>query len=142
VFTRLVRAQTRLWNSVDARVREEHGVPLTQLTALQVIASTESCRVGDLVGILHITVGGASKVVDRLEAAGLVTRATNERDRRSRVLQPTTRSRALLAAVALDIDDVLETELVARLSSSDLAALDRILGHLVASADPQTGEPS
>ena len=68
-FTRLVRVQTDLWNAVDARVRADHSVPLTDLTALQVVAATATCRVHDLVTTLHITVGGASKVVDRLVAA-------------------------------------------------------------------------
>ena len=139
-FGRLVRAQTRLWNAVDARVRAEHGVPLTQVTALQVIAGTEACKVGDLVGTLHITVGGASKVVDRLVAGGLVARVANQRDRRSPVLVPTAGGRNLLEAAAPVIDDVLGHELVARVSDADLSSLDRILAHLVASAEPQTGE--
>jgi DNA-binding MarR family transcriptional regulator len=138
-FGRLVRAQTRLWNAVDARVRAEHGVPLTQVTALQVIAGTEACKVGDLVGTLHITVGGASKVVDRLVAAGHVGRVANDRDRRSPVLVPTASGRHLLEAAGPVIDDVLGHELVARLSDSDLSSLNRILGHLVAPAERQTG---
>ncbi|MFK5583584.1 MarR family winged helix-turn-helix transcriptional regulator [Serinicoccus sp. LYQ131] len=139
-FSRLVRAQTRLWNAVDARVRHRHGVPLTQLTALRVIASTESCRVSDLVSALHITVGGASKVVDRLEAAGLVARVTNERDGRSPVLVSTMQGRGLLDAATPVIEEVLGAELVARLSEADLSSLNRILGHLVGSADSRTGE--
>jgi DNA-binding MarR family transcriptional regulator len=141
-FSRLVRAQTRLWNAVDARVRAEHGVPLTQLTTLQVIATTAACKVGDLVDALHITVGGASKVVDRLVAAGLVTRVANHRDRRSPVLVPTTSGRALLEAAAPAIDDALRVELIARLSAEDLASLNRILGHFVAPAEPRPGEAS
>lgn len=129
-FSRLVRAQTRLWNAVDARVRAEHGVPLTQLTALRLVARTEGCRVGDLVETLHITVGGASKVVDRLVAAGLVTREANERDRRSPVLVPTAGGRALLEASGPAVDEVLRDELAARLSDADIASLHRIAGEL------------
>lgn len=142
VFGRLVRAQTRLWNAVDARVRSEHGLPLTQFTALQVIASTEACKVGDLVGTLHITVGGASKVVDRLVAAGLVARVANDHDRRSPVLTPTDSGRTLLRAAAPAVDDVLGRELVARLSDTDLSSLDRILRRLVDSAMTQPGGAS
>jgi DNA-binding MarR family transcriptional regulator len=130
-FARLVRSQTRLWNAVDARVRAAHEVPLTQVTVLQVIAGTEACKVGDLVETLHITVGGASKVVDRLVAAGLVTREPNDRDRRSPLLVPTRSGHALLEAAALTIDEVVGEELVARLSTEDLDSLHRILGELV-----------
>lgn len=139
-FARLVRVQTRLWNAVDARIRAEHGVPLTQVTALQVIATTESCKVGDLVGTLHITVGGASKVVDRLVAAGLAARVPNERDRRSPALNPTASGRTLLEAVAPVIGEVLGREMVARLPDTDLSSLNRILGHLVAPSETRPGE--
>jgi DNA-binding MarR family transcriptional regulator len=131
-FSRLVRTQTRLWNAVDARVRAEHGVPLTQVVALRTVATTEACRVGDLVDTLHITVGGASKVVDRLVAAGLVSRMANERDRRSPVLAATASGQVLLEAAAPTIDDVLHDEFAAHVSAEDLATLDRILGQLVA----------
>ena len=131
-FSRLVRTQTRLWNAVDARVRAEQGVPLTQVMALRTIATSEACRVGDLVDTLHITVGGASKVVDRLVAAGLVSRNANKRDRRSPVLTASVSGQTLLAASAATIDDVLHDELAAHMSAEDLATLDRILGQLVA----------
>jgi len=138
-FSRLVRTQTRLWNAVDARVRVDHGVPLTQLTALQVVAATESCRVRDLVDTLHITVGGASKVVDRLASAGFVTRVVNDRDRRSPVLMSTRSGRVLLEVSAPTIDAVLRDELVGRLPAEDLITLNRILGQLAGPAEPSTG---
>jgi DNA-binding MarR family transcriptional regulator len=131
-FSGLVRTQTRLWNAVDARVRAEHDVPLTQVMALRTIATTEACRVGDLVDTLHITVGGASKVVDRLVAAGLVSRVANERDRRSPVLTASASGQLLLGAATPTIDAVLRDELAAHVSAEDLATLDRILGQLVA----------
>lgn len=131
-FSRLVRTQTRLWSAVDARVRAEHGVPLTQVMALRTVATTEACSVGELVDTLHITIGGASKVVDRLVAAGLVSRTANQRDRRSPILEPTASGRLLLVAATPTIDDVLRDELAAHITVEDLATLDRILGQLVA----------
>jgi DNA-binding MarR family transcriptional regulator len=140
-FSDLVRAQTRLWNAVDARVRDEHGVPLTQLTALRVVDATESCRVRDLVDTLHITVGGASKVVDRLVAAGWAARSVNDSDRRSPLLVCTSSGEALLEASTPTIDAVLHDELVTTLSAEDLLTLHRILGRLAdAPADPGTGD--
>lgn len=139
-FARLVRAQTRLWNAVDDQVRARHSLPLTQLTALQVIALTDGCKVGDLVGTLHITVGGASKMVNRLVAGGFVTRVPNERDRRSPALVPTDQGRDLLRSAAPTYDEVLGAELVSRMSDVDLDHLDRILGQLVGPVEPHTGE--
>jgi len=138
-FSRLVRTQTRLWNAVDARVRAEHDVPLTQVTALRVVATTEACRVSDLIDTLHITVGGASKVVDRLVTAGLVSRIANERDRRSPGLVATASGQVLLEAAALTIDDVLRDELTAHVSAEDLVTLDRILGQVMVPPASRTG---
>jgi DNA-binding MarR family transcriptional regulator len=126
-FARLVRVQTRLWNDVDVRVRTQHGVQLTDLTALEVVADIPGCRVQDLVHTLHITVGGASKVVDRLVAAGYLVRTANPIDRRSSVLCVTPPGMDLLEFVKPDIDEVLRERLALVLSQDDLAGLDRAL---------------
>ena len=134
VFTRLVRVQTRLWNDVDARVRSEHGVPLTDLTTLQVVAETPGCRVQEIVTTLHITVGGASKVVDRLVASGLVVRAGNPDDRRSSIVTTTQTGLALLKRTGPDVEDVLAKRLAPPLTPADLDVLDQILRTLQVSS--------
>jgi DNA-binding MarR family transcriptional regulator len=57
-------------------------------------------RVGDLARELRITVGGTSKLVDRIERAGLIAREPDPDDRRaSRVALTTAGKRKLTAAV-------------------------------------------
>jgi DNA-binding MarR family transcriptional regulator len=137
-FTRLVRVQTRLWNEVDARLQAEHGVQLTDVTPLEVVADTPGCRVQDIVETLHITVGGASKVVDRLVASGYVVRTANPGDRRSSVLSVTRPGRLLLSEVKPDLDQVLGQHLARVLSRADLAAMDRALATIQRSlSDPE-----
>ena len=126
-FARLVRVQTKLWNDVDARLRTQYGVPLADLTTLEVVSDTPGCRVQDLVETLHITVGGASKVVDRLVAAGHVVRSANPDDRRSSVLSVTAPGMQLLDEARPDIDEILEMRLSRPLSRAGLAGLDRSL---------------
>ncbi|MCD4527221.1 MarR family winged helix-turn-helix transcriptional regulator [Nocardioides sp. cx-173] len=126
-FTRLVRVQTQLWNGVDQRVRRRHGVALTHVTVLQVVAETDGCRVQDIVSALHISVGGASKAVDRLVAAGHVVRTVDPQDRRSSLLEVTAAGRRLLGDVVPDLGAELGRRLGARLPAADLAELDRIL---------------
>lgn len=126
-FSRLVRVQTALWQAVDVRLRERHSVTLAHVTALQVVGETPGCRVQDIVTTLHITVGGASKVVDRLVGAGHVERAANPTDRRSSVLTVTASGRDLLGRVAPDVDAVLADRLQAVLTGDELASLDRTL---------------
>ena len=65
---------------------------------MQVVAATEGCRVLDIARALSVTVGGASKVVDKVEAAGLCRRNPNPTDARSNLIQLTEPGVVLLAA--------------------------------------------
>src|SRR6478609_9323182 len=72
LFADLVRLEIELWDAVEARLRAELGVGLAAAQTLAVVATVQDCRVHDIVRGLSITVGGASKTVDRLERDGLV----------------------------------------------------------------------
>lgn len=97
LFDDLVRAETRLYNAIDARLREQHGLSLGQFELLQIINRRAECRVLDIVREVAITVGAASKAVDRLEAAGWCRRRVDEHDRRSSLLSVTPAGARLLA---------------------------------------------
>jgi len=86
MFTDLVRFQIVAWNTIDARLRAAHDLTLGAFEVLRVIETTDSCRVNDIAEQMVITVGGASKIVDRLETAGLVKRSANPGDRRSSIV--------------------------------------------------------
>ena len=98
LFGDLVRLETELWNRVEAQVQQAHGVPLAWLEVTQVVAATTDCRVLDIARALSITVGGASKVVDRLEAGGLCRRQPNPTDGRSSFISLTASGESLLEA--------------------------------------------
>jgi DNA-binding MarR family transcriptional regulator len=86
LFADLVRLEIELWDAVEARLRAELDVGLATAQTLAVVAAVEDCRVHDIVRGLSITVGGASKTVDRLERDGLVLRRPHRSDRRSSVI--------------------------------------------------------
>ena len=68
---------------------------------MQVIARHGSCRVHDIADELSMTVGGTSKLVDRIEASGYCKRSPNPGDRRSSVIElHRRRKRAVLAEAA------------------------------------------
>lgn len=96
IFTELVRFQIEAWNAVDAALKREHDLQLSYFEILRVIAATENCRVNDIAEIMVITVGGASKIVDRLESAGLVERSANPDDRRSSIVEVAASGTAVL----------------------------------------------
>ena len=110
LFADLVRLEIELWNAVEARLRAELGVGLGAAQTLAVVAAVPDCRVHDIVRGLSITVGGASKTVDRLGRDGLVARLPHPSDRRSSVIA-LTRAGASMHAKA---QQLIETELEAR----------------------------
>jgi DNA-binding MarR family transcriptional regulator len=71
----------------------------------------------------------ATRVLDRLEDAGLVERTPDPDDRRSSLVSSTPEGRALLAAVR-DRKDLYLAQRLDRLSPEDLAAVERAAGIL------------
>jgi DNA-binding MarR family transcriptional regulator len=89
VFDDLVRLETELWNSVDARLRKESGIPLGTFNVMLVVQSTAGCRVNDIAEQLAITVGGVSQAVDRIVEKGLLKRKQDSSDGRSSIVSLT-----------------------------------------------------
>ncbi|PRY36751.1 DNA-binding MarR family transcriptional regulator [Umezawaea tangerina] len=123
VFDDLVRFETVLWNTVDARLRRDHDFTLGGLNVLMVVDATAGCRVHDIARALAITVGGTSQAVDRLEKADLLARRPNPEDRRSSIVELTPTGRTILDAARATFDDELERHLRAPLSADTLAQL-------------------
>jgi DNA-binding MarR family transcriptional regulator len=98
----LIRLEIILWERVDACLRERHGLPLSFFESLYFLSRAPEgrLRIGDLAGALRVTVGGTSKLVDRIGAAGLIARAPDPDDRRAaRVTLTPEGERKLEAAV-------------------------------------------
>jgi DNA-binding MarR family transcriptional regulator len=143
VFDDLVRFETILWNTIDARMQRECGVSLSNLNAMLVIESTPSCRVNDIARAVAITVGGASQAVDRLEAANLCARRPNPHDRRSSVVELTPTGQELVTSAGAVFDQELEAALrvpLAERSLSQLAAALATVRGTASLADQSRGK--
>jgi DNA-binding MarR family transcriptional regulator len=130
VFSDLVRLETELWNEIDARLRSRHGLTMAAYDAQRVIAETPGCRVVDIATALAISIGGTSKLVDRLVEAGQAGRRANPDDRRSSVVELTSRGRALLEEGRGTVEAALGELLVAPLSAAEVSALGELLTRL------------
>ncbi|MDN0198173.1 MarR family transcriptional regulator [Streptomyces sp. S.PNR 29] len=113
VFHDLVQLEIELWNAVDARLRAECDLQLTWFEVMQLLARRSACRIQDVAEEFGITVGGTSKVVDRIEAAGYCRRRANPNDRRSSLIELTPEGRRLVDRAM----EVFEAELVTRIGS-------------------------
>jgi MarR family transcriptional regulator, organic hydroperoxide resistance regulator len=130
LFRDLVRLETDLWNRVDARVHREHGLPLAWLEVMQVISATPGCRVLDVAEALLITVGGASKVVDKVQAGGWCRRLPNPNDGRSSLIELTESGDHVLAAGNVTFEEALDAYLGAAAPTGELTRLSDTLGRL------------
>jgi DNA-binding MarR family transcriptional regulator len=120
LFNDLIRLETELWDLADSRLRREHDLALSWFEPMQVIDRTPGCRVVDIAAALSITIGGTSKLVDRIEAAGWCERSPNSDDGRSSVIRLTRSGRRLLTAANRTFDDELGLRLGTALSSTEL----------------------
>jgi DNA-binding MarR family transcriptional regulator len=130
LYNELVRFETELWDAIDARLRAECDLALGRFEVMRVIAYHGQCRVQDIADELAITIGGTSKIIDRLEASGYCGRRPNPDDQRSSLIALTPAGQHIFAQAT----DVFETELARRfgavLSARSLAQLRTILAKL------------
>jgi DNA-binding MarR family transcriptional regulator len=123
VLGELVRLEVESWNAVDARLRAKHGLPLSRIEPMRVIASTVNCRVYDIAGNLSLTTGGTSKLVDAIEAAGHCRRRPNPDDRRSSIIELTPAGKRLLDKAVKPVEDELEKRIGSVLSDRSIEQL-------------------
>ena len=145
LFSDLIRLETELWDAVDARLRRDHDLALTWFEPMQVIERTPSCRVVDIAKALSITVGGASKLVDRIENAGLCQRSSHPDDGRSSTIRLTRAGRRLLSAALRTFTDAVGGLLGERLPTSDLqrfaATIHKLRTHIQEERSRASREP-
>jgi MarR family transcriptional regulator, multiple antibiotic resistance protein MarR len=85
-FADLVRCETRLYNDLNDRLRERHGIVTSQFEFLRYLRDHPGSRVADVAAEFAIGIGATSKGADRLEKRGWIARQPNPSDRRSSLL--------------------------------------------------------
>jgi DNA-binding MarR family transcriptional regulator len=113
------------------RMRQQAGGDLspTQGAALNTIACHGPLTPSELAAREKIQRPTATRVLTRLEGAGLIARTADPADRRSSLVSTTESGTELLASVR-DRKDAYLAQRLDRLSPEDLAALDRAAGIL------------
>jgi DNA-binding MarR family transcriptional regulator len=138
VIGRLHRLADRLRDELVA-VYREHGLgegDFDVLASLRRTGEPFELPAGELARHTMVTTGAMTKRVDRLVAAGLVTRRPDASDGRGRRIALTPRGRDLIDAAFTD-HMANEQRLVALLPDADRAALARILKGWLARLDDE-----
>ena len=132
----LVRLEIVLWNHIHASLQEKHDLSLAFFEVLYAIGQTEggSLRVGDIARALTITVGAASKLVDRIVAAGLVRRELDSEDRRASRLALTAAGKRGLEAASVTYASALSARLDKTLTQSEQRILHDLVMRLLAAS--------
>ena len=133
LFTALIHKEMGAWNAVESALSEAgNALTLGRFLVLRTVRDTPACRIQEVAASRGITLGAASRLVDRLHRDGLVHRTPCEHDRRAIILTVTEEGLAHLEKACM----IVETEqerLFAPLSAAQREELTRALS-LIAEA--------
>jgi DNA-binding MarR family transcriptional regulator len=137
----LIRLEIALWDRVDTRLRESHDLPLAFFEPLLLISRAPGgrMRVGDLARALRITVGGTSKLVDRIERAGLIAREPDPEDRRASRVSLTTAGKRKLTVAVKSYEAEVSSILEGALASQEQQRMRDYVSRLLTSIDQGGG---
>ncbi|MFF7951672.1 MarR family winged helix-turn-helix transcriptional regulator [Streptomyces griseorubiginosus] len=134
-FADLVRVETRLYNALNDRLRERHGIVTSQYEFLRYLREHPGSRVADLAAEFAVGIGATSKGVDRLERQGWVARQPNPADRRSSLLVLTEAGEHLADAAELTFTERVTELIEGTLGSSRTATGAQLLSLLRATLE-------
>ena len=90
LFTALIHTEMHAWNAVESALSEAGNVlTLGRFLVLRTVHDTPACRIQEVAASQGITLGAASRLVDRLHRDGLLHRTPCEHDRRATILTVT-----------------------------------------------------
>ena len=128
-FTRLMNLLRR---ELSARMGE-YGLTDAQWRPLWLLHTGQARSALELSRLLVVDAGATTRMLDRLEAKGLLARTRSAADRRVVEITVTDAGRAAIAPVPRLLGD-LNQDLLAGLGPDDTAELFRLIDHLIANA--------
>lgn len=135
LFSDLVRIETALWNQLNRKLEATHGLPLRWFEPMRIVSLAENqhLQVNEIAEALIITVGGTSKLVDRISDAGYFRREPDPGDRRvSRVVLTPAGKRKLASALKSHREE-LERLIAGTLDAKERRQLGTLIGRLLES---------
>jgi len=131
-FGLLIKSATRLERRIDADLRRECGISHTMLEVLIRLCQKPGEKVSQrqLADDLTLTSSGTTRLIDRMEEAGLVRRAPSPGDRRVALVEPTADGRTAFLRGAAVHARVVEEFFVKPLAADDYARLTSALSEI------------
>lgn len=121
----LLSAHAHLVPRVDKELRSACGIPLTWFDVLQQLhlAPGQRLRMQELADALLLSKSGLTRLIDRIEAEGLVARTAVPGDRRSLFVTLTPAGRSLAAKARPVVRESVENHFGHKLSEKELIVL-------------------
>ena len=136
-FVRLLRGHSSVTRAMNAQLVADHGLTINDFEALLHLSRAEESRMRrvDLAEKLILTASGVTRLLDGLEAAGLVDRAACAGDRRVTYAVLTEAGRTKLEEASHSHVADIRAFFEQRFSSEELDQLAALLGRLPGAAD-------
>jgi len=136
---RLIGAHAALTRQLSAQLVAEHGLTLNEYEVLLLLARApeRAMRRVDLAHEVRLSPSGVTRLLDRLEAAGLVGKMSCDTDGRVTYAELTAAGMTKLERCAPAQGAAAERLLGERFDDDELASLVELLGRLSAPADDQ-----
>jgi MarR family transcriptional regulator, transcriptional regulator for hemolysin len=140
-FGAKVAQAARLWRRVvDHRMRPFGLTEATWLPLLHLARGPVAMRQKELAASLSLDSSSVVRLLDALEAAGLIERREDDADRRAKAIVLTRLGRATVAKVERVADQVRGDALIG-LSDKELATASRVLDNVCRTLAPMADEP-
>ncbi|MGH3037006.1 MAG: MarR family winged helix-turn-helix transcriptional regulator [Gaiellaceae bacterium] len=138
-WTRLLRAHAATARRLSSNLQAAHGLALNDYEALDLLARADGRRLKrvELAHRLALTPSGVTRLLEGLEAAGLVARASCPADRRVTYAELTDEGAARLEAASCAHVASIRALLAEHLSDEEVDELAELLGKLPGTADAE-----
>lgn len=126
---RIKRAANLMSRSMDAYA-SQYGLTGTQMSIIDFLGEAQNHSQRDIEMEFDIRPSTTTKILQRMEASGLVAIKRDPRDGRQHIIALTAKARGLQTAVRAYINDQ-QTAMERRFDQRDLAAFDRVLAYFI-----------
>ena len=134
LFATLIDTEVRAWSAVESALSEAgNALTLGRFLVLRTVRDTPACRIQEVAASQGITLGAASRLVDRLHRDGLLHRTPCEHDRRATILTVTDQGLAHLEEACAVVKKE-QVRIFAPLSAAQREELTRSLALITESA--------
>jgi DNA-binding MarR family transcriptional regulator len=130
----LARVRSNMWNLVSQQTMAELGITSTQASILFMLGSGKCLAAAELAREYGIDASAVTRLIDRLEKRGLLSRVRSDEDRRVVRLSLTDEGYALAARMPAIYNRVLE-KLLASFTPEEVGFLKSMLRRILLNCD-------